>query len=143
MSYPSLTAISVVTFLGAGALSVGGVLGSYGARATAPEWFTLDSLTIEGNVVSQSRTIRVKALPAIYTAKVEDASGTSKCAGSGNWVYRPKVGAAVMTLDVWVNDEGCWNRLSEGERYTGIAEWTWNGPDGELRTETGDFTFVR
>lgn len=144
MINPGTVTVSLLLgFIGLGAASIGGVIGSYGARATAPEWFELQSLRAEGPVVYQKRTVRIPALHASYIAKVVDEDGVSVCSGSDNWVYKDSPDEKAMTLDVWTNDAGCWDRLEAGETYTGIAEWSWTGADGLPRVDTGEVKFVR
>lgn len=139
----AITVSAVMGLMGLGAVSIGGVIGTYGARATAPEWFELQSLRVEGEVVYQQRTIRIPALHASYVAKVVDPLGVSVCSGSGQWVYKHSPDEKAMTLDVWTNDDGCWKRLDAGVEYRAIAEWSWTGPDGLARVERGAAPFVR
>lgn len=139
----TITVSAFLGFVGLGAASIGGVIGSYGARATAPEWFELESLRAEGEVIYQRRTVRIPALHASYIAKVVDSRGVSVCSGSGQWVYKDSPDEKAMTLDVWTNDHGCWERMEAGQEYVGIAEWSWTGSDGLPRVETGEVAISR
>ena len=127
------TGITAAMFLGAGAFFGVDQLANL---VNPPIGIEIHSLTFKDGptpAIIQDRTVTARyQLSAIFDAKVfiSSPSGLSGiCSGSGGVPYTAGRAEVDIPFDVWVADEGCYDRLPINVNLVACAEWRWG--DGE------------
>jgi hypothetical protein len=95
--------------------------------------------------IQQTRRVAIPSLRLRWQAQIHhlvDGVEEIVCEGDDDFYYRAGRNTYRMSIDLWVGDEGCANRLTLGEVYTARAVWRASWMLQEWKDEETSVPFV-